>query len=54
MTFEQQYIDHAWREVTIPSSNGDFAMIPNHLHIWPRHEYMMIALPNKVTIVNAH
>jgi kynurenine 3-monooxygenase len=48
MTFEQQYIDHAWREVTIPpTKTGDYAMDPNHLHIWPRHEFMMIALPNK-------
>ncbi|CAG8766612.1 1847_t:CDS:2, partial [Cetraspora pellucida] len=23
-----------------------FAMDPNHLHIWPRHTFMMIALPN--------
>ncbi|KAJ3088142.1 hypothetical protein HK102_009468 [Quaeritorhiza haematococci] len=47
MSFSQQYIDHGWCELTIPpTASGDFAMEPNHLHIWPRHTFMMIALPN--------
>ena len=31
-------------------SNGKatFLLDPNHLHIWPRHSFMLIALPNKV------
>jgi kynurenine 3-monooxygenase len=31
------------------SKPGGFAMPPNHLHIWPRHKFMLIALPNKVS-----
>jgi hypothetical protein len=23
-------------------------MDPNHLHIWPRHSFMLIGLPNRV------
>jgi kynurenine 3-monooxygenase len=30
-----------------PTEEGDYAMDPNHLHIWPRHTFMMIALPNR-------
>ena len=25
-----------------------FMIDPHHLHIWPRHSFMLIALPNKV------
>jgi kynurenine 3-monooxygenase len=33
--------------LTIPSTaSGDFAMEVNALHIWPRKDYMLIALPN--------
>jgi hypothetical protein len=30
--------------------NGEpvFLLDPNHLHIWPRHSFMLIALPNRV------
>jgi kynurenine 3-monooxygenase len=28
------------------SDNGKFLLEPNALHIWPRHKFMMIALPN--------
>ncbi|PWN34714.1 FAD/NAD(P)-binding domain-containing protein [Meira miltonrushii] len=27
--------------------NGKYAIDPNHLHIWPRHDFMLIALANK-------
>ena len=26
--------------------HGKYAMEPNHLHIWPRSTFMLIALPN--------
>ncbi|ELK34841.1 Kynurenine 3-monooxygenase [Myotis davidii] len=45
--YSQQYIPHGYMELTIPPRNGDFAMEPNYLHIWPRNTFMMIALPNK-------
>lgn len=31
---------------TVPDSNPDFLLEKNALHIWPRHKFMMIALPN--------
>ncbi|XP_030052278.1 kynurenine 3-monooxygenase isoform X1 [Microcaecilia unicolor] len=44
--YSQVYISHGYKELTIPPKNGDFAMEPNYLHIWPRNTFMMIALPN--------
>lgn len=44
--YSQHYIPHGYMELTIPPKNGDFAMEPNYLHIWPRNIFMMIALPN--------
>ncbi len=45
--FSQDYLEHGYKELTIPpTASGDFAMEPYALHIWPRGEYMMIALPN--------
>ncbi|XP_024431740.2 LOW QUALITY PROTEIN: kynurenine 3-monooxygenase [Desmodus rotundus] len=45
--YSQQYIPHGYMELTIPPKDGDYAMEPNYLHIWPRNTFMMIALPNK-------
>lgn len=45
--YHQYYIDCGYKELTIPpTSNGEFAMEVNALHIWPRKDYMLIALPN--------
>lgn len=45
--YSQTYLEHGYKELTIaPNAEGDFAMDPNCLHIWPRGEYMLIALPN--------
>ncbi len=45
--FSQQYISHGYKELTIPATDeGEFAMDPNALHIWPRGNFMLIALPN--------
>lgn len=45
--YSQYYIDCGYKELTIPpTTTGDFAMEVNALHIWPRKEYMLIALPN--------
>jgi kynurenine 3-monooxygenase len=47
LDFSQDYLDHGYKELTIPATaDGKFALEPNALHIWPRGEYMMIALPN--------
>ena len=45
--YSQQYIDCGYKELTIPpTKDGAFAMHINALHIWPRKDYMLIALPN--------
>ncbi|XP_069090608.1 kynurenine 3-monooxygenase isoform X2 [Pleurodeles waltl] len=45
-SYSQEYIPHGYKELTIPPKDGEFAMKPNYLHIWPRNTFMMIALPN--------
>ncbi|KAI1795758.1 FAD/NAD(P)-binding domain-containing protein [Ganoderma leucocontextum] len=54
MDFQQEYIPHEYIELKMPAAppketGGDptFLLDPNHLHIWPRHTFMLIALPNK-------
>lgn len=45
--YSQYYIDCGYKELTIPPTPaGEFAMEVNALHIWPRKDYMLIALPN--------
>lgn len=44
--YSQTYLEHGYKELTIPPVNGAFAMEENALHIWPRGGYMLIALPN--------
>lgn len=45
--YSQEYIEYGYKELSIPpTASGDFAMEPNGLHIWPRGNYMLIALPN--------
>jgi kynurenine 3-monooxygenase len=48
--YSQDFLGHGYKELHIPpvsaGSHAPFAMEPNALHIWPRGESMMIALPN--------
>lgn len=45
--YHQFYIDFGYKELTIPAGeNGSFLMEKNALHIWPRGNFMLIALPN--------
>ncbi len=45
--YEQHYITAGYKELHIPpNAQGDFAMDPSALHIWPRGKFMLIALPN--------
>lgn len=44
--YEQYYIEHGYKELTIPPLDGEFALDKNALHIWPRGNFMLIALPN--------
>ena len=44
--FSQDYLSHSYKELNIPPVDGDYALDPGALHIWPRGASMMIALPN--------
>jgi kynurenine 3-monooxygenase len=45
--FSQTYLDHGYKELEIPpNADGTHRMRHDCLHIWPRGEFMMIALPN--------
>ncbi|MDH4125447.1 MAG: FAD-dependent monooxygenase [Gammaproteobacteria bacterium] len=40
-------LQHGYKELTIPAAaDGTFQLDPGALHIWPRGEFMLIALPN--------
>jgi kynurenine 3-monooxygenase len=53
MDYEQTYIDHAYVELCFPpSESGDYVIASDHLHIWPRQTFMMIALPNLVQLTH--
>ena len=41
------FLEHGYKELHIPPGpNGEFLLEKNALDIWPRHQFMMIALPN--------
>lgn len=45
--YSQTYLKHGYKELCIPANpDGTHQIDKNSLHIWPRGEYMMIALPN--------
>ncbi|MAO84593.1 MAG: kynurenine 3-monooxygenase [Myxococcales bacterium] len=47
LSYDQTWIESGYVELSIPpTADGDFAMDPAGLHIWPRQDYMLIALPN--------
>lgn len=46
LRFQEDWLDHDYKELTIPAVNGRHALEPNALHIWPRGGFMLIALPN--------
>jgi kynurenine 3-monooxygenase len=46
-SFSQQWLTHGYKELEIPAAkDGGFKTYKNALHIWPRGEDMLIALPN--------
>lgn len=46
-SYSQNFIEHGYKELTIPpNAEGKHQMELNALHIWPRGNYMLIALPN--------
>lgn len=45
--YQQFFIPHGYKELTIPAGeNASFLLEKNALHIWPRKNFMLIALPN--------
>lgn len=45
--YTQFYLDHGYKELSIPpAADGSYRMDPKALHIWPRGNFMLIALPN--------
>lgn len=46
-TFETEWLDHDYKELTLSANDdGTHRLDPNALHIWPRGEFMLIALAN--------
>ncbi|MDX1279318.1 NAD(P)/FAD-dependent oxidoreductase [Oceanihabitans sediminis] len=46
-SYAQNYLTHGYKELEIPASkDGKHLISKDYLHIWPRGEYMLIALPN--------
>src|SRR5688572_6516580 len=45
--YSQSYLEYGYKELNIaPAADGAWQLEKNALHIWPRGQYMMIALPN--------
>lgn len=46
-SFSQEYLTHGYKELAIlPTETGDYKTYKSALHIWPRGDFMVIALPN--------
>ncbi|WP_439131735.1 FAD-dependent oxidoreductase [Polaribacter sp.] len=47
-SYSQNYLNHGYKELEIPADkNGNHQISKQHLHIWPRGDFMLIALPNR-------
>lgn len=45
--YSQHFLRHGYKELSIlPTADGGWQIEKNALHIWPRGEFMIIALPN--------
>jgi len=46
-SYSQNYLNHGYKELEIPADKtGKHQISKAHLHIWPRGDFMLIALPN--------
>jgi kynurenine 3-monooxygenase len=46
-SYSQNYLNHGYKELEIPADKtGGHQISKAHLHIWPRGDFMLIALPN--------
>lgn len=43
---KEEVLGSGYKELSIPADGGNFVMETEALHIWPRGEFMLIALPN--------
>ncbi|ORZ21654.1 hypothetical protein BCR42DRAFT_475213 [Absidia repens] len=50
MNYQQEYINTGYCELHMPSKvidgNRTYALDPNHLHVWPRHSFLITAIPD--------
>ena len=46
LAVREQPLEHGYKELHIPARHGGYALDPEALHVWPRHGFMLIALPN--------
>jgi kynurenine 3-monooxygenase len=46
LSVREDWLDHDYKELSIAPVNGQPALEPHALHIWPRGGFMLIALPN--------
>jgi kynurenine 3-monooxygenase len=46
VTVTELPLEHDYKEFHIPPRGGEYALQPDALHVWPRHGFMLIALPN--------
>lgn len=53
--YSQKYLDHSYKELVIPANeDGSHKLDKNCLHIWPRGEFMLIALANLMVVLHVH
>jgi kynurenine 3-monooxygenase len=46
-SYSQSFLEHSYKELIIPpGENDEFRIEDSFLHIWPRENFMLIALPN--------
>jgi kynurenine 3-monooxygenase len=43
----EEFLAHGYKELTIAAGPSGHRLDPNALHVWPRGEFMLIALPNR-------
>jgi kynurenine 3-monooxygenase len=46
VSVHEEWLDHDYKELTVPPATAPDALERNALHIWPRGGFMLIALPN--------
>jgi kynurenine 3-monooxygenase len=39
-------LDHGYKELTLPPVASGYALNPDALHLWPRGDFMLVAMPN--------